>query len=345
MGKTRLNDFSTNADDNTDVDNVGISGSSLPSNLDNGVRSLMKLIKAWIAGTPVYDTANFCDPDDTTKIFRSDAGNIPAGTTRVIDAEAVFDLSQVSDSLVGLLSDGNRSFITGYTLSNNATDATNDIDIAAGACSDSTSTYAIVRASSITKRLDALWTAGNNQGGLDTGAVADGTYHAFAIKRLDTGVTDILFSASPTAPTLPTNYTVFRRIGSVVRSSGVILEFSQYGNEFLLKSPPTDVDVSNQGLTAVSRTLSVPTGIKVWAKIRARALNAGSWAVLISSLDVNDQAPETTSPRQDLRGAAGESDHATLTVRTNTSGQIRTRSTNFSTDLQIQTYGWIDTRE
>lgn len=95
MAKTRLNDFDTVAANNTDVGNVGIQGSNVPSNLDDALRSLMSIIKAWVAGTPVYDTANFCDPDDTSKVFRIDAGNIATATTRTFDAEHLYQVDSL----------------------------------------------------------------------------------------------------------------------------------------------------------------------------------------------------------------------------------------------------------
>jgi hypothetical protein len=107
--------------------------------------------------------------------------------------------------------------IWGLTMSN-GTDATNDIDITAGFATDSGNNQTIKLASTITKQLDATWTVGTNAGGLDTGSVANDTYHVFLIMRLDTGVVDALFSVSPTAPTMPANYTLKRRIGSFYRS-------------------------------------------------------------------------------------------------------------------------------
>ncbi len=59
------------------------------------------------------------------------------------------------------------------TLSNNA-DATNDIDIAVGeAASDGATPFLMTLASSITKRLDAAWSVGTGNGGLDTGSIAN----------------------------------------------------------------------------------------------------------------------------------------------------------------------------
>jgi hypothetical protein len=60
----------------------------------------------------------------------------------------------------------------------------------------------------------AAWAVGGGNGALDTGAIAANTwYNVHLIKRADTGFTDVLLSTSATAPKLPTNYTLFRRIG------------------------------------------------------------------------------------------------------------------------------------
>src|SRR3990167_5278425 len=90
----------------------------------------------------------------------------------------------------------------------------------------------------ITKQLDAAWAVGTNQGGrMSAAAIANTTYHVPLIKRVDTGVVDVGLDVSATAPTLPTNYTKFRRIGSILREAGAIVAFSQIGDEFLHLSP------------------------------------------------------------------------------------------------------------
>ncbi|MBD9456007.1 hypothetical protein IB244_31560, partial [Rhizobium sp. RHZ02] len=116
---------------------------------------------------------------------------------RTIMAQIATDVSPRRFAIQGAL--------YGLTLSNNAGDATNDIDIAVGmATTDSTTDpRTMALASALTKRLDAAWAVGTNQGGLDTGSVGDNTYHVFLIQRSDTGVVDVLFSLSATSPTMP----------------------------------------------------------------------------------------------------------------------------------------------
>ena len=122
------------------------------------------------------------------------------------EAEAGTDTSprlwtaeRVAQAIAALAASGGslpKNYITGLTLSNNASDATNDIDIAAGKARDATDTEGMVLASALTKQIDAAWAVGTNAGMLDTGAVGNNTYHLFLIKRSDTGVVDVLASLS-----------------------------------------------------------------------------------------------------------------------------------------------------
>lgn len=113
-----------------------------------------------------------------------------------------------------------QGYYFGLGLSTNATDAANDIDIAVGSAAADVSPYDLMQLTSArTKRIDAAWAVGNNAGGLDTGSVGNNTYYIWLIRRPDTGIVDALFSLSSTAPTMPTNYTQKRLIGSLIRAS------------------------------------------------------------------------------------------------------------------------------
>jgi hypothetical protein len=93
MAKTRLNDFSTTAASNTDINSVAMTGASPISNVDGAIQNFAKMLADWIAGTyPINDTAAFNDPDDATKQARFDVVNVPSGTTRALDAESLYEL-------------------------------------------------------------------------------------------------------------------------------------------------------------------------------------------------------------------------------------------------------------
>lgn len=261
-----------------------------------------------------------------------------SNTTKRDTIQGLIDL--VTTSTVGGFK--NR-VLNGLTLSNNTTDPTNDIDIAAGSCVSDDGTT-VMTISAITKRLDAAWAVGTNQGGLDTGAIANTTYHIWVISRVDTGVVDVLFSASATSPTMPANYTKKKCIGSIIRASAAILLFNQYGRDFILSTPVLDVNNAPGGTAAITATLaSVPSGVKVKALINALTAANGTY-IYVSSLDSADLAPSTTAAPLSMFGqSAATNTTSSLQVWTSTSQTIRYRVSATDT-VRIATLGWIDPR-
>lgn len=240
-----------------------------------------------------------------------------------------------------------KGHLSGLTLANNSTDAVNDVDIAVGECaSDGTVPYLMALTSGITKRLDAAWAVGSGNGGLDTGSIANTTYHVWLIQRSDTGVIDALLSASATSPTMPSNYDRKRRIGPVIRLSGSILPFTQVVDEFTLTNSALDVNLTSLGTTAVTQALTVPTGIPVQANI-SLTLNVASSGtfILVSPLSTTDETP-SSSNCQAGGNVINQTDSSALRVLTNSSAQIRYRSSAVVTvtSLVIRTRGWTDTR-
>lgn len=242
-------------------------------------------------------------------------------------------------------------FINGFQLANDTSDATNDAVTGIGACRDSTGQYNIILASHLIKRLDAAWAVGDGNGGLDTGSKANSTWYAvYVIKRLDTGVVDVLYSTNITTPTLPTNYTIFRRIGFIrTDGSGVIRPFkNKLGGQFLWVTP-VSTTYATPGATAVLRTLEVPSGLVIKAMVNVVLdLPAGAGQrVSITDPDTTDIDPNNDSANISLYVPASAMGGAYLEVSTNTSAQVRSRVSNGAvagTDLTLNTIGWYDQR-
>lgn len=173
-----------------------------------------------------------------------------------------------------------KSYIKGLRTSNNGSDATNDLDIATGICRDATDTVNMSLASALTKQLDAAWAVGTNQGGLDTGSKANSTLYAvWLIKRSDTGVVDVLFSTSFTAPTMPSNYDYKRLIGAIRTTSGGVIEpFTQSGDEFYFHDWAIDfTDATITASTFETGAVGVPPrcimhGVVTWSNDTAGGL-------------------------------------------------------------------------
>lgn len=293
-----------------------------------------------VAGT-VIESAKYNSAIDDIIADLNLARPITAGGTGATTAAG-------AQTNLGLLP-GTFGFLYGLTLSNNAGDATNDIDIAAGtAASDAAAPTLITLASSITKRLDAAWAVGTNQGGLDTGSIANTTYHVWLIQRSDTSVVDVLFSTSATSPTMPANYDRKRRIGSIRRSASTILAFTQNGDEFLWKAGIADATSQSVGTTSALVALSVPTGVKANALFNASIVSdtAGT-RLLITSPDQNTAVANTPSGNFQLYvSAANQAGSCFINMRTDTSGQVRvvSNATSATCGLSIVTHGYIDTR-
>ena len=244
--------------------------------------------------------------------------------------------------------------IFGLTITNDATDAANDISVAIGAAVDSTENRVIRFGTALIKQLDAAWAVGTNAGMLDTGAIANTTYHIHLIHRSDTGVSDYLASTSATAPTMPTSYDYRRRIGSILRESATIIAFTQDGDYFRRSASVLDVDSTNPGVAAVTRTLSVPTGVNVFAILNMYLQPAGATSgtqAHLSDIAAANEAPSLTAAPLAMSSApVNVNEHGSrgpLFIRTDTSAQIRSRlagTSDGSTIIRIATSGWIDRR-
>lgn len=337
----------------TDALNTAISGQSIVGNTANmgGMDNLQQAIAGMLSRFRNANIFRLRDNTDKTKLLAFDLSGLTTATTRTI---TIPDRS-------GELSTVPRGHIYGLALSNNGTDATNDIDIAVGqTASADTSPVLMVLASALTKRLDASWAVGTNQGMLDGTESVAGTpdtstwYHIWLIRRSDTGVVDVLASESATAPTMPTNYDAKRRIGAIYRTSGAAIRaFSQIGDEFTWATPVLDYSGTNPGTSQVSHTLSVPSGLNMTAIVNVLAANTASavnFTGRLYSTGTVDTAPgNAASPIVQWANVGTFANGvgraaAQLRVVTNGSAQIASRSlsSDASCSLLIETQGWID---
>jgi len=235
--------------------------------------------------------------------------------------------------------------------------ATNQITVNLGATASDDAAVAnrvlMTLASTTQGNTGGTWVVGNFQNKLDAGTLgASQTWHNFVIQRVDTGVTDILFSQSATAPTMPTNYTKKRRIGYFLTDgANAVRTYTQDGDTFLYLSPIREVDTTNPGTSAVTTaTASCPNGVKTTALLNVSALNGtNNYLLLISPLDVTDNAPSSSAAQlASLRTAfAGPVSYVTTaSVRTDTSRAYRFRlsASGAADQLWISTQGCVDRR-
>jgi hypothetical protein len=109
--------------------------------------------------------------------------------------------------------------------------------------------------------------------------------------------------------------------------------------------------VTNPGTAAVTRTISVPTGKKVFPIIHCDSTNVTTnFFVMITALDQTDSTPSGSLYTYRCTNADGGSfvyGSADVTeIWTNTSAQIRSRqsSSGASDTFRVSTFGWRDLR-
>ncbi|QIG75016.1 hypothetical protein EVC14_018 [Rhizobium phage RHph_I3_18] len=163
--------------------------------------------------------------------------------------------------------------VQGVELSNNSGNPTTHVDFAAGTVVKGP---LIVRnLAAFTKRINATFSAGSGNGGLDTGAVgASGTYFAYALRKDSDRTFDVVFSASATSAgvttTLLTGYTIIKQIGVVLTdASSLIRQFIMYArDEYTFVTPIKDAVSAAISSTSALLSLTVPNGVKSKAKLR-----------------------------------------------------------------------------
>ncbi|SEB99938.1 hypothetical protein [Bradyrhizobium erythrophlei] len=218
--------------------------------------------------------------------------------------------------------------------------------VSAGVACDRNQLDMIALNASMTKT-SAAWSVGTGNGCLDTGTLTSGFYHVFVIKH-PLGVVDILMSLSATAPTLPSGYTMFRRIGAVWWSvSSTFLQILQRAREFWWPGVALDMDTA-LGSTLQTYTLgSIPPGVQVQAILTV----IGWCATQNTQWWVHDVAAVDTAPNFTNGATATEvttvsmGNFSEIRVWTNTLRQVAARASAAGVTLRIITRGWYDPLE
>ena len=255
-----------------------------------------------------------------------------------------------------------RSKIAGLVISNDA-DADHDILIAVGIAIDNTNGAVLELTTAITKRIDAVWAAGDDGGGLFSGTVGNTTwYHVHLIKKDSDNSIDAGFDTSVSAANIPAGYTAFRRLGAVLTDGSANIrgfsarEIEGGGLEVLWKVPSIDQGFSWSGGaddTAITITLAkVPNGIQTRAILSSTFLDttpAAFSVLLITSLDETDVAPDDPTGSYFgtmLLSAIASAASVIQNLRISTARGFRIRAKGSTTSHRYFTtvHGWIDER-
>lgn len=242
-----------------------------------------------------------------------------------------------------------RGHLTGLQMTRTDGDT---ITIAEGQCRNTGDDTNMILSASLAKDTTSAWTAGAGGGMIAAGEQNNTWYHVFIIEN-GSGTVDAGFDTSLTALNLlgDSSYTKYRRIGSI-RTDGTpdILTFSQWGDYFLWDVYGADGNPTI-GTSATTVTLDdggtrwgVPSGVKVIAELNVLH-DTDSMSMILSSMDVSDQDPSVSAePLVNIRSNNTSRESGQMFYRTNTSGQVRFRSTNASNVIHYVTVGWMDRR-
>jgi hypothetical protein len=248
------------------------------------------------------------------------------------------------------LTTGTFFFMYGLTLSNNAGDAANSIDIATGTAAEQgvAAPNLMSLPSILSKSVAVAWTVGGTPGspagGLDTGVVSNANYHVWLIQRSDTGVVDALFSLSGTAPTMPTSYDRKRRLGIIIRLAGSNLAFRQYNRRFMLSAVSTTRS-STSAASNVQLLFLSTNGVRVRPIFNSSIIAAASTSASNQFAD-GDAAAVLTTVNLVNNGAASGIDVTVIDgpFVTDTSGNLRYTANvgGAITSNTINLIGWYD---
>lgn len=177
--------------------------------------------------------------------------------------------------------------------------------------------------------------------GLDTGTIANNKWYAVFIIGKPDGTVAGLLSLSLT-PTLPSGYTMRRRIGLVLTdASAHFVPYAQAGSFFQL-TPMVSIYASNVGTSNVLiPAIAYNMGLSLRASIRAQALSTGlgAWGFNIGSgFTTQSGAPYS------LVGPDSQSSSGQFQIQTDNNGQISLSASVATVTPTIYLEGWSDDR-
>ncbi len=252
--------------------------------------------------------------------------------------------------------------ISGVVANNNTGDPDHDLDISPGFARDAGDDVFMVLPATLTKRADAVFSEGNDEGGMVAGESmpTDGTINVWLGMKED-GTVDVFFNdhgASGFNPTNPPDFVHRRRIASVLTDgSGDIRAFNVEpmaggGVRYWWPASFADLSISSfSGYTEarVATPLTVPPNMDAIIGCVARSNNNPNLHILVTSLvNQSDTAPAIGNAIMSLRSNdsnSASSDSVEITRRVNDSGQVGVRANGTSVNhFSLQVRGYIDHR-
>ena len=325
------------------------SGSTLAADLSGSSKwrdALHSLHKG--SSTPSYIQAGMLWVDDS---------NDPVWSLYLYDGADNILISNINTT-----TNSAAEYLPDRIIMSNGTDGDHDIDTTAGSfIFNDPGGLPVVRsgwakvAGSFTKQIDATWVQGTGNGGRPSATVSlvpNAWYHYHALSSADGSVVDFGFDGSPYAVELFTDTNViaagltkYKRLGSVrTDASSNILGFTQTGNDFEFDVPVSDVDTSDPGAAALTRTIMTPLGVQTRANINVtlRKITGVATFGVVYSPNISDPTPNAEIHNLYVDPSNSEISIYAGHVITNIASQVKTvfSSSDLQTTLIISTMGW-----
>jgi hypothetical protein len=199
-----------------------------------------------------------------------------------------------------------KNYISGFW--HKAAQDSFDINVYPGTCRDTNDQFDIVFPTKMTKKSNALWSLGNNNGGLDVAWTVEAYYAIHAILNPATGATDLLLSKSFATPALPSGFTVFRRVGGCWIGGANKLAGHRFQDDYLAWFPAVTNMNDGQATTGQSgnMTVSVPAsvlGVGTRGRFNATAYASGGGGILSLGSTIQSGVTMLVSPSTNWWGA------------------------------------------
>lgn len=243
----------------------------------------------------------------------------------------------------------------GLELSIDSGDTDHDINVTAGTVKSDDYTDDIILTTEITKQIDASWSAGDDQGGLESGSAlpTDDLVYVWVIKNSSTGHVDVLISLSATSPTMPSGYDVKRYLGAVpINSSSNILANTIWKGRICACGSQMAADVNSSALssdTYVEYALTAPPRCIVTILCSLQSLSSdymGSAIVKIRHTTIS--ADDYLRQGIDINGADVDNIVSTAYIILDDSSSVDITpfysDTTTNPNLTVRVLGWDDLR-
>jgi hypothetical protein len=220
--------------------------------------------------------------------------------------------------------------------------STTSFSVGTGSVGDSTFVNSLTLLATTTKTT-ASWAVGSGNGGLDTGAIAASTWYAvYLIKRTDTNVVDVIYSTSGTSPTLPANYTLFRRIAWVrTNGSSQFVRWVQSARRFYWYDKNVELNtVTPANTNRILTTVQAPINTIGIFNIKAITITGGALYYDSGWTSLDDAAASATNSVASFGTAYTSATQYESVV--DSSNQIYYRVSATTMTLDLLTIGFID---